>query len=107
MSNSYKKTPVSGWTTAKSEKEDKRIWHKRMRSHTRDLCQKCETLDEEELEGMIFPVEHDVSDNWDMAKDGKVYHGAYKEGDGFHTWKGEWQDWWENKFEYFKQILRK
>lgn len=33
MSRSYRKTPIFGHTNAKSEKDDKRIWHKRMR-HT-------------------------------------------------------------------------
>lgn len=36
MSRSLRKTPIFGHTTARSEADDKRLWHKRWRSHQRD-----------------------------------------------------------------------
>lgn len=35
MSRSRRKTPMFGYTTATSEAEDKRIWHKRWRAQLR------------------------------------------------------------------------
>lgn len=68
MSRSYRKNSIAGMTLAGSEKEDKKIWHSRMRSKTRDLLNH---LNEDEDE--IFPVEDDASSTWDMTKDGKYY----------------------------------
>lgn len=63
MSRSYRKTPISGITTAESEAMDKRIWHKRMRARQRDRL-----MTDSESE----PVHtREVSDPWGMGKDGK------------------------------------
>ena len=66
MSRSRRKTPIFGITTATSEAEDKRLWHKRLRAKTRDQL-KAGPEDH-------IPVDHrEVSDPWGMAKDGRRY----------------------------------
>ena len=67
MSRSRRKTPIFGITTATSEAEDKRLWHKRLRAKTRDQL-KADPDDP-------IPVDHrEVSDPWGMSKDGRRYH---------------------------------
>ena len=63
MSNSRRQSPVSGVTTATSEKADKRRAHQRLRARTRvALIQDSDVL----------PALREVSDPWDMPKDGKI-----------------------------------
>ncbi|WPC68010.1 hypothetical protein SBP18_05715 [Rhodoferax ferrireducens] len=70
MSRSKRKTPIFGIATARSEKEDKKIWHSRMRSQVRtDMT----SVPLSQLESYIAPVESDVGNVWSMAKDGKRY----------------------------------
>ena len=40
MSRSLRKTPIFGHTTARSEADDKRLWHKRWRASERDQLAK-------------------------------------------------------------------
>ena len=54
-----------------SEKKDKRLWHKRMRTRERDRL----IVDPEGIQ----THEHDVSDPWVMQKDGKRYWPNYPE----------------------------
>jgi len=66
VSRSRRKTPIFGHTTARSEADDKRLWHKRWRSRVRDQLA---TLGPD---GDPLPVHRQaVSSAWDMAKDGK------------------------------------
>jgi ABC-type Zn2+ transport system substrate-binding protein/surface adhesin len=68
MSRSRRKTPIFGHTSARSEADDKRLWHKRWRSHERDQ------LATAQPEGETVPVHrHAVSSTWAMAKDGKFW----------------------------------
>jgi hypothetical protein len=68
MSRSYRKTPIFGHTTARSEADDKRLWHKRWRSRQRDQ------LTTVGPESEVLPIHrHAVSSTWDMAKDGKSW----------------------------------
>ncbi|HEY5866932.1 MAG TPA: hypothetical protein VI542_15510 [Candidatus Tectomicrobia bacterium] len=63
MSRSYRHTSICGLTTAASEKDDKRRWHRRYRHHNgQSLRQGMEPI----------PVQA-VSDPWLMAKDGKQW----------------------------------
>ena len=64
MARSYRKTPICGITTARSEKSDKKIWHSRMRARTRTYINSGRDLD-------TMPIEREVSNVWDFAKDGK------------------------------------
>ena len=70
MSRSQRKTPVFGITTAKSEKQDKQIWHSRLRSRVRTSLA---SIPPEQLDGYIAPFSNDVSSVWSMSKDGKRY----------------------------------
>lgn len=67
MSRSRRKTPIFGHTTARSEANDKRLWHKRWRSRQRD--QLVVGAEDDPL-----PVPRNVvSNTWNMAKDGKSW----------------------------------
>lgn len=68
MSRSKKKIAITGWTTARSEKEDKRIINRSLRRQTRRI------LNSEGAEDAILPVQDDVMSLWSMAKDGKCWH---------------------------------
>ena len=67
MSRSRKKTPVCEhfFSNADSEKEDKRIWHRRMRAA---ILVRLHDADPDEV---LLPHEREVSNVWGMAKDGK------------------------------------
>ena len=66
VSRSRRKTPIFGHTTARSEADDKRLWHKRWRSRERDQLASLGP------DGDPLPVHRQaVSSTWDMAKDGK------------------------------------
>lgn len=67
MSRSKKKHGYAGHSFAESEKEDKKSWHKAFRRKTKIV------IKEEDLENAIFPDVKEVSDTWDMAKDGKFW----------------------------------
>ena len=71
MSRSYKTHAAGGITTCRSEKRDKRIWHKRWRARTRDAL-RCRD-DSEDWEISIFHVRQ-ISNPWSMGKDGKYWY---------------------------------
>jgi hypothetical protein len=71
MSRSRRKTPQMGWA-AHSEKEDKRIWHRRMRAMIRHrLC-------EPDLDLILLPLDNEASNVWSMGKDGKGWFDPIK-----------------------------
>ncbi len=70
MSRSFRKTPIFGFTTAQSEKEDKRIWHSRFRSREKQRLQQSALSDPE---SHLTTVELDVSNVWSFNKDGRQY----------------------------------
>lgn len=65
MSRSHRKTPICGITTARSEKFDKKMWHKRLR--TKEKIR----LEHEDTEDFIPIHKHKVGNVWSMQKDGK------------------------------------
>jgi hypothetical protein len=69
MSRSQRKNPIQGITTARSEADDKRIWHGRWRSTERD---KLLTLNE--TKDHLTSDKNEVSNPWTMNKDGKIWH---------------------------------
>lgn len=70
MSRSYQKTPITGHTNCKSERQDKRLWHKRGRKHERI---KLASLDSENIDNHCTTYRREISNPWDMGKDGKSY----------------------------------
>jgi len=67
MSRSRNKNPIFGHTTCKSEKQDKKLWHRRFR---RNRKQDIENTD----------IRYH-SNPWSMGKDGKQYYRNFKEED--------------------------
>jgi hypothetical protein len=64
MSGSRRKTPISGITTAASEKQDKRLANRRLR---RAVKQALHAVDYPE----VLPHRRELTNPWTMAKDGK------------------------------------
>lgn len=69
MSRSHKHTPVSGNTTAVSEKSDKKIWHSRMRARQRDQLSHAD----DKADDLMPVLVNEVSNPYSMAKDGRSY----------------------------------
>src|SRR5438105_2968377 len=69
VARSRKKAPVTGVTSAESEKADKQAAHRRERRQVRQRL----TVD---AETEVLPHTREVSNPWTFAKDGKVYRGA-------------------------------
>ncbi len=67
MSRSFRHSPYIGYL-GDSEKTDKRIWHQRFRSRVRTAM----------ASGRNIPLAKEVSDVWDMAKDGKMRFNSRK-----------------------------
>lgn len=67
MSRSRRTTPVCGWYLSKrdTEKECKRLWHRRMRAA---ILVRLHNADPDEV---WLPHTREVSNLWSMAKDGK------------------------------------
>lgn len=62
---SKRKTPITGITTATSEKQDKRIANRQFRRCVKQLL-------DVDPETDILPLEREISDIWLMDKDGKT-----------------------------------
>ena len=108
MSRSHKKYPGGGIAVSASEKHDKQIWHRRMRHRDNIICHEACYADEEALEELECSQVREVSNTWDMSKDGKVYHGRYNPDDGFLSWvDGKWHTFWDNAYEHYRSILGK
>lgn len=73
MSRSHRKTPIHAVTSARSESQDKRLWHQRWRTRVRDQ------LAAAGPDGDPQPLDRRaVSDPWGMAKDGKRWIGPHR-----------------------------
>lgn len=75
MSRSFKKTPISGNAIAPSEKKDKETWHRRLRRRVHAALHRTDPDEYIEID------RREVSDPWNMAKDGKRYRINVKEKD--------------------------
>lgn len=81
MSRSFRKTPIVGNTTARSEKHDKKEWHQR---HRHAVRQKLRTIDDlDEYQDIDI---RESSNPWSMSKDGRHYM------TGFSRWRNEKYD---------------
>lgn len=70
MSRSRRKTPITGYTNCRSEKQDKQIWHGRWRARERTAMA---NISSELCDAYIPLMENEVSHVWAMGKDGKQY----------------------------------
>lgn len=68
MSRSKRSEPITGITTAKSEKEWKRDANRKLRRAATQTLQQLPTADPDE---MILPVLDEVANQYDGPKDGK------------------------------------
>jgi hypothetical protein len=75
MSRSFRHTPKTGVTTARSERYDKRNWHRRYRAIQRSILSH-RHLD---YDDMVMSLVCEICDVWDFAKDGKIYWGFFWE----------------------------
>lgn len=70
MSRSKKKHNIGGYTTAASEKQDKKIWHSRLRAKVRSELK--QIIDGElDADNFSSVLDREVSDVYCMGKDGK------------------------------------
>ena len=70
MSRSYKKYPVHPFACSKSERWDKKFWHSKFRSKSRQYINSLMLIDDD----WDFPLHfRDVSDPWCFNKDGKCW----------------------------------
>ena len=76
MSRSYQKMPIKSHTTCRSERLDKQIWHKRWRTKERI---KLASLNLENLDDHLTTDRREVSNPWNMGKDGKHYFSKNKQ----------------------------
>lgn len=70
MSRSRRKTPITGHTTCRSERQDKKRWHQRWRTRERATLA---SSTPEDLSGHLPLLENEVSNVWAMGKDGRSY----------------------------------
>lgn len=66
MSRSYRHTPITGITTAESEKRDKQLASRRWRHAVREAMRR---------ESDVLPVPHEIMTPWGMDKGGKRWWG--------------------------------
>jgi hypothetical protein len=69
MTRSRKKTPISGITTVRSEKQDKRLGNRRVRRAVKQALATSVDVD-------ILPHRRELTNPWTMAKDGKIWFNA-------------------------------
>lgn len=72
MSRSFKKTAIFAITTSTSEKDDKKEWHSNFRTKAKQNLNKA--VLEDTLDEFIDVDVLDVSNEWDFAKDGKIFY---------------------------------
>jgi hypothetical protein len=72
MSRSRRKTPITGITTAESEKKDKRIANRNLRRTSRTAIQK------QDSDEIALPILREVRNVWGMQKDGKQFFDSKK-----------------------------
>ena len=68
MGHSRRKAPITGITSAESEKADKQAAHRRERRNVRERLAVEPAAD-------LLPHTRELSNPWAYAKDGKVYRG--------------------------------
>jgi hypothetical protein len=70
MSRSRRKTPIVGHTNCRSERDDKKRWHRRWRARERETLASAPT---DSLGEHLPLLEKQVSNVWAMGKDGRAY----------------------------------
>ena len=65
MARSFRRNPITGITTAASEKHDKQLARRRHRHRVRRALA-------QDPKAAVLPSHRETSDPWSMAKDGKA-----------------------------------
>jgi hypothetical protein len=65
MSRSYRHTPKCSWSRHDSEKADKKLWHRRMRTAIRAR------LHNANPDEVLLPLDNEIGNVWCFYKDGK------------------------------------
>ena len=76
MSNSYKHTPICGYSKAESDKKDKRFANRNLRRESKETINTA--LNNDALDGLVVPIMREVSCIWTFAKDGKQFFDPLK-----------------------------
>lgn len=82
MSRSFRKTPICGNACASSEKDDKRRANRSLRHHVKQLLHV-------DPETEVLPTIDEISNLWDMAKDGKQWFGDMIT----ESYQDDWNAW--------------
>lgn len=72
MARSWKHTPIHGFTTALSERKNKKMWHKNLRAKAHCLC--IFMKDDPDFCASDFKKEREVFNIYNGMKDGKIYN---------------------------------
>ena len=75
MSRSKKKNPIIGYTTSKSEKQDKQLANRKLRSAFKVLVNN--SVDPDEIPVALSSI-RSVSNVWTFSKDGKHFFDTVK-----------------------------
>ena len=75
MSNSYKKTPICGWSCVSRGAQKKFKQHSN-RAKRRKINQLCHSLNVDEV---IWPHDKEYGNEWASPRDGKHYYGNHFE----------------------------
>ena len=83
MSRSRRKTPISGITTCKSEKEDKRTARRVLRGANHRILQKIKVMYDSNIQDEVFEIPEfklirEVSSIWSFGKDGKMRFSSWR-----------------------------
>ena len=81
MARSFKKTPITSWSCARSEKQDKQIGNRRFRRVNREYVRF----------GEDPKLLWELTDPWSWAKDGKGWHTLNREE---RADPEKFQEWW-------------
>lgn len=71
MSRSYRKTTIFGNSTARSEKDFKKIWHGMARAKNKENIKK--SIRDNSFDDMVNHMEEEVFNVYLLPKDGKQY----------------------------------
>ena len=72
MARSRRRTPIASLAAAVSEKQDKRHANRNCRSALRRALKR-----EDDPDAAVLPILRDVSNPWDMTKDGRSWFGHH------------------------------
>jgi hypothetical protein len=110
MARSYKKHPGGGYSTSESEKIDKKLWHRKYRSKNKQALKKMQhhlNINKDYDDDIEMLDIREVSNVWDMSKDGKTYWKWSAEYETDEVRQGKVLISADEKKQYYQKFLRK